>query len=146
MQLSLTTYLLNFIAGADSFAPGSGDLVILFDGGRLIVIVAVDVRLIHSDVLRVHFHQELWDVLPISERSCEQLRKAATNTTVCLLHGHQPRSDFSVRRKTFTARDGTIPSVQVPRETTRLTVLKHRAAETPRCEQYPTLHLFQRRK
>lgn len=109
----MTTYLLDLIAGADSFASGSGHFVRLLDGGRL-SIVAVDdavisphqrVRLVHPDVFRIHFQQKLRNVLPISKRSrCERLWEAATNTTVCLLCGHQPRSDFGVRRKTFTAR------------------------------------------
>lgn len=78
MKLSLTTYLLDLIVGPDGFTPGSGDLISLLDGGPLrIVIVAVDdavigpqrARLVHPDILRVHFHRELRNKLPISMRS-----------------------------------------------------------------------------
>jgi len=69
----LATHLLDLVAGADGLPSGGGDLVRLLDGGRpvvVIVVISVDdavvpgpqhrsrVRLVHSGVLRVHFHAE----------------------------------------------------------------------------------------
>lgn len=124
VRTSSGTYLLDLVAGADSLAPGRGDLVGLLDGGRLIVVVVmvapVDdvigshqrVRFVHPGVLSSRIVASriiedsrgvpLWPIETTSDRSrCERERYTAAR--VCFLSGHQP-SDFGARRKTFTER------------------------------------------